>query len=379
MLEVAIVGPPSAGKSTIFRAATMKPVEIADYPFTTIDPNEGMAFYRVSCPDREIGKQCSSELCFSGKRFVPFKLWDVAGLVEGAHDGRGRGLDFLNDISRADVLIIAVDGSGNTTIEGLPGESNPVSVVRAIERELDYWYLSILEREERKIRGMAISMDIEDAIAQRFSGLKITPDMVRRAMELAGLDWNNAIEFASALRKLSKPVVIAANKADRGSQADRLRDYFTYPVVELSAYYELALREAAGRGIIEYVPGDREFRIISVTEAQKKALEKIEEFMRTRETGVQKLMNTAVETAGYFEVYPVEDEERWTDSKGRLLPEAKLVPEGTTAKQFAYMIHEDIGKGFIAAVDGRTKRRLSADAVLHKGQIISIKHRAKSQ
>ena len=366
MVEIALVGPPSHGKSTIFKAATMKDVAIADYPFTTIEPNEGMAFYRTECPEKFIGRKCSSELCIDGKRFVPFKLWDVAGLVEGAHEGKGRGLEFLNDIARANLLVVVVDASGKTGIDGV-GEGDPVKIVRAIERELDYWYLSVIERERR--------ID-EESLVKRLSGMKVPREAVAKALENYDGDL---LELASTIRKLSKPVVIAANKADReGSweNIERLRDYFSHPIVLLSAYYELALREASRKGLIRYVPGDESFEIINANEDQRKALEKIAEFMeRNHGTGLQKLINVAVEEAGYIVVYPVEDEEKWTDSKGNILPEAMLVKKGTTAKEFAYLIHEDIGKGFVAAIDAKTRRRIAGDSELENGQVVSIKHK----
>ncbi|EQD61989.1 translation-associated GTPase [mine drainage metagenome] len=71
-------------------------------------------------------------------------------------------------------------------------------------------------------------------------------------------------------------------------------------------------------------------------------------------------------------VFPVEDESRWTDSKGRVLPDAFLVPRGTTARQLAYRVHTDLGEGFLKAVDARRKRTLGADHPLEPGDVIRV-------
>ena len=80
---IGIVGKPSSGKSTFFKAATLAEVEIANYPFTTIKPNHGTGFVKVKCVDRELGVKCNPRFgyCLNGKRFVPVDLLDVAGLV----------------------------------------------------------------------------------------------------------------------------------------------------------------------------------------------------------------------------------------------------------------------------------------------------------
>ncbi len=386
MLEISLVGPPSAGKSTFFKSATMKDVEIADYPFTTIEPNEGMAFVRTPCPHTEIQRKCSprNSLCRSGWRFTPFRLWDVAGLVEDAHLGKGRGIDFLNDISRAKGMIFVVDISGSTTGDGLPGKSDPLKVVRMLERELDYWFMSVLEREKRKIKGEMQRSDIEEAIQRRFSGMGVTLDDVKAALEQVNLgnpdQWReqDMVDFSRALRILSKPFLVFGNKIDKGGEenAERLREY-GYDVVVGSAYYELALRMADSRGIIRYIPGDREFDIVgNPSKSELAALKKIEEFLDDRGTGVQDAINRiAIEKLGYRVVYPVEDEARWSDRDGNVLPDSFLVPGGRTVKDLAYMIHQEIGEKFVAGIDARTKRRVPADREIRMNDIITIKSR----
>ena len=377
MVEIGLVGPPSAGKSTFFKAATMKDVKIADYPFTTIEPNEGTAFVRAKCPEEEIGTKCTpgNAPCLKGWRFVPFKLWDVAGLVEGAYQGRGRGNEFLNDIAKVDGIIVVVDVSGKTNEEGLSGKGDPLKAVRMIESELDHWIASLLLREERKLK----SGELSEGIARRLSGLKITKSNVERALEREQLPspgyWKeeDILGFASELRKVSKPMLVVGNKIDLGGEEnlERLEEY-GYNVVPASAYYELALREAARKGIISYVPGDRDFEVL--VSGYDEAVEKLREFLSKRPTGVQQAMNKMVfDILQCKHVFPVMDESTWKDSRGRVLPDVFLVGKDSTPRDVAFMLHEDIGKGFISAVDGRTKRRIPSDEPIEDGQIISIK------
>jgi ribosome-binding ATPase YchF (GTP1/OBG family) len=96
---IGLVGKPSVGKSTFFKAATLAEVPIASYPFTTIKANHGIGYVKVECIDREFNTQCnpSHGFCINHWRFVPVELMDVAGLVPGASEGKGLGNQFLDD------------------------------------------------------------------------------------------------------------------------------------------------------------------------------------------------------------------------------------------------------------------------------------------
>ena len=109
-----LIGKPSAGKSTFFKAATLAEVEIANFPFTTIKPNHGTGYVKVKDPAIHFGKKSNPRLgfCVGEKRFVPVDLMDVAGLVPGAHEGKGLGNQFLDDLRQADVFIHVMDISG---------------------------------------------------------------------------------------------------------------------------------------------------------------------------------------------------------------------------------------------------------------------------
>lgn len=372
MLTLGLIGKPNVGKSTFFKAATLKDVEIADYPFTTIKPNVGIAHVRVKCPHVEIGRECRPRRgkCVQGVRFVPVELYDVAGLVKGAHRGRGLGNQFLDDARRARVLVMVVDASGQTDAEGNPGEGNPVEDVEVVEEEFDRWLAGIVEKILQK------GGDVEELV-RGLSGLEIGREEIERAMEKSFPSRENALDFARTLRKIAKPMIIAANKADRPTADHWIRELkkLPYPVIPTSAELELMLRKAAEAGYIRYIPGAGEFEVLKeMSEKQEEALEFARRFLRKYgSTGVQEVLDRAVfEIARFIPVFPVEDEHRWTDSSGNVLPDCFLVPEGTTARDLAYMVHTDLGEKFIRAVDGRTKKILGADYRLKAGDVIKI-------
>src|SRR3989338_826625 len=176
---IGIVGRPNSGKSTFFKAATLIDVLIANYPFATIKPNRGIAYAKIPDLAREFGKVSNPREGYVKDkwRFVPFELMDVAGLVEGASQGKGLGNEFLNDLSTADAFIHVVDLSGEYDSEGKPARDfYPGNDIRIIEKELDLWYLGIF----KKAWGI-LSRTIEiqhtnfaETVAKQFSGLKVT-------------------------------------------------------------------------------------------------------------------------------------------------------------------------------------------------------------
>jgi len=148
---VGIVGKPSCGKSTFFKAATLAEAEIANYPFTTIKANHGVGYVKVECADKDFNVQCNPRFgyCLNGIRFVPVDMLDVAGLVPGAHKGLGRGNEFLDDLNQANVLIHVIDVSGSTNEKGEPVEAlsyDPAEDIKFLEIELDMWYLRNLTK-----------------------------------------------------------------------------------------------------------------------------------------------------------------------------------------------------------------------------------------
>lgn len=385
---VGLVGRPSSGKSTFFKAATLMDVLIAPYPFATIKPNHGMGFVKLPDLAPEFGRVANPREGYvkgnvNGKegywRFVPFDLMDVAGLVEGASEGKGLGNEFLNDLATADAFIHVVDMSGETDGEGKPAKDYyPGNDLRIIESELDKWYLGILTKVWKTF-ARTVEMqkkNIAEAIATQFSGLKVNIENVKSVLRKITFDaerpsaWTDAQikEFARMLRKQSKPMIIAANKMDTPNAKENLKkikDEFDYPIIPCYAEGELALREADKHGLIEYIPGEKTFKVLKdLTEKQKTALDEIQKFLdEYGSTGIQEIINkTVFEILEQVAIFPAG--EKMTDSKGNVLPDCFLMKKGSTALDFAYRLHSDIGKNFVKAIHLKTKKAVGKDYLL---------------
>jgi len=391
---IGIVGKPNVGKSTFFKAATLAEVEIANRPFTTIKPNEGVGFVRVDCAEKNFGVKCNPRqgFCIDGQRFVPTKLIDVAGLVPGAYAGKGLGNKFLSDLVQADVLIHVVDASGSTDVEGRqvePGSYDPAQDVKFIEDELDKWFAGMLKENWSKFVRQCLQKAADKALAEQFYGFKITLEQVAKALKATKLeekklgDWTDAdiLAFASSVRMMSKPVVIAANKIDlpaAKANVEKLKKEFpNYLVVPCSAESELALREAAKNNLIKYIPGDSDFTILSkekLNAKQTKALEFIKNKILTewKTTGVQACLNAAVfDFLKHIVIFPG-GVSKLTDAKGNVLPDAFILPPHSTALNFANKIHTDLARDFVAAIDVKTRRKIGRDTELKNLDVIEI-------
>ena len=382
-VSIALAGKPNCGKSTFFKAATLANVEIANYPFTTIDANHGVAYVRTTCPCRELKLNCGN--CRDGVRFVPIGMIDVAGLVPDAHKGRGLGNAFLDNLRQAKAIIHVIDASGSTDIEGAPvpvGSHDPLEDIEFLEHEITMWLSGILKRNWERLsrKVQAEGLKLEETIAGQLEGAGITEGHVKTALTRLKLPrdkphiWTDEqiIELSDMLRTESKPLIFAANKIDVASQEniERLTKVGAIPV---SAAAEVALRLADKTGAIKYIPGDADFvESPNLSEAQREALARVHALMKKYGgTGIQKCINeTVFRLLDLIVVYPVEDENRFTDKKGNILPDAFLVKRGSTPKDLAFMIHTDIGKGFLYAVDARTKMRLGEKHELKNGDIV---------
>jgi ribosome-binding ATPase len=392
---IGIVGKANVGKSTFFKAATLSEVEIANYPFATIDPNSGVGFVRHACIEKFFKVKCNPNqgFCINGERFIPVKLLDVAGLVPGAHEGKGMGNKFLDDLSAADVLIHVIDAAGSTNEKGepvKPGSYDPANDVRFLEVELDMWFFGMMKKVWSKFSKVT-AMEHKDsvkAIHKQFSGLKINEMMIQKAMKKFGL--NNDISkwtdidlkaFASELRQVSKPMVIAANKADLSVAQENIKKlkkkFPSYKIIPCSAESELALREASKHELIEYVPGNKDFKILKpakLSDNQKKALDFIKSkvLKKLGKTGVQDCLNMAVfDELKYIVVFPG-GMKKLGDSKGRILPDAWLFPQKSNTLDFARYIHEDFVKNFVTAYDVKTKKPIGKEHILKDGDVIEL-------
>ncbi|PIT85550.1 redox-regulated ATPase YchF [Candidatus Micrarchaeota archaeon CG10_big_fil_rev_8_21_14_0_10_59_7] len=380
---IGIVGLPNKGKSTLFNALTRGHAAVANYPFTTIDPNKGVAFLRVKCPCAPLGKQCSPRTgaCNAGERDVPVNVVDVAGLVEGAHAGHGRGNQFLADLSQADALICVADASGGTDGGGNPAKGHdPAEDVRILESEIDYWFLDVIRRNLLKARGRNFS-----DFAACLSGIRVSEEVLRRVSARLGMTeeiatWKEEkqlLSLAQALRKETKPVAIAANKMDLPGASEglaRLKEAFpNYVVIPAAADAELALQKAKELGMADY-DGKRMTIREGIPPKLADALHSIDEHvLKKGGTGVHEILNTvAFDLLRCVVAYPVEDEKHLSDHFGKVLPDAILLPPNSTAHQLAAAIHTDLATHFLYALNARTGMRISKDHVIADGDVIKI-------
>ena len=425
-MRIGLVGKPNVGKSTTFSALTETPVEIANYPFTTIEPNVGVAWLplREECACKELrnrkenqgrlvslkidesrkGSICqpNSGTCNNYQRLVPVTLVDVAGLVPGAHQGRGRGNQFLSDLARCDALIQVIDVSGSTDIEGNPvgeGGSEPVDEYQFLLNELDAWIVGIVQSSWSR-GARRVQSEGEKALAtyllDQLSGIGANEQHVNAGIQSvsenhpeSGVPWSwgndELMTLAGTIRSLLFPISVAANKADNASSEESWRDLSKIIsksngiLVASSAEAELALRRASKTGLINLNPVSNEFLITDLGDKnlsanQRNALVNISTTLSKWDGGglVGLLSSVVFDRLKHRVVYPVHDETHWIDGEGHILPDAILVPEGTTAKGVAYAVHTDLGDGFIRATDAKSGRVIGADHEIQNGDIISI-------
>ena len=367
-MRIGLVGKPNVGKSTTFSAMTQTPVDIANYPFTTIEPNVGVAWLPlpsvcacaelrqrrekagrlepVTEDDPREGSICepNSGSCSNHLRLAPVTLVDVAGLVPGAHEGKGRGNQFLSDLARCDALIQVVDVSGSTDIDGNPvgsGGSDPIEEHKFLVNELEEWIAGILStgwnRGARRAQAEGDKALIDYAVDQ-LTGIGATEqhvlagfNAVRSGHPDADVPWewgeSEMKSMSSAIRSQLFPISVAANKADlvmSGSWtplAEMIRSDGGV-LVPTSAEAELALSRASAAGIIERRPGEAGFDITekgeqSMTEQQRNALESIAEKLTWEGGGIVGLLSEVVfGTLSRKVAYPVQDETHWVDGDG---------------------------------------------------------------
>ena len=397
LVRIGLIGKTNTGKTTFFNAATLQAAEISNYPFTTKTPNTGIGHAATLCVHRELGlKQDSpkNSKCVDGWRTIPVEIVDLPGLIKGASEGRGLGNQFLAVASQSDVLLHVVDASGSIDAEGRiaePGAGDPLADIADIEEELAMWYLRLIENNLDKIvRTVKSHISFEEVVSEVMQGMGVRRDHVTNALKRKDLygenidSWNHEerMDFAFALREISKPTLIVANKMDIRESSKNFEEIREkYPdmiIVPSSAEAELTLRKAEHTGVIKYLPGEERFDIVkgaSLNDRQKLALNNInkivlDEYLRT---GVQFALNTAVfKLLRMNTVYPVSDLSKFSDKSGNVLPDVYLMHDSSTVADLALSIHSDLARGLLYAIDARTGLRLPVEYQLKDRDVLSI-------
>jgi ribosome-binding ATPase len=389
---IGIVGKPNVGKSTFFKSMTLMNVLIENYPFATITPNRGAGHVRVKCVEDEFNIKCSPAkgYCKNKTRFIPVELIDVAGLVPGAHEGKGMGNQFLDDLRQADAFIHVIDVSGSTNERGENvslGSYNPSDDIKFLEDELNHWIHGILKNNWTKLIRKAKQCKIElyKEIHKQFSGFNLSEKSAKKILnEMNSKNTNEWDEkdlflFSSKIRNACFPMIIAANKIDKSNGLENLeklkKEFPDYKIIGCSAEIELALREANNKDIIDYTPGSNNFKIVKqdLPDKLKTALGFMNNFLKKfSSTGVNEILDyTVFNILDYIGIFPG-GTKGLEDKHGRKLPDCFLLKNGSTALDFAYFLHTDIGNTFIKAIDVRTKRALGKEYKLKHRDVIEI-------
>ena len=400
-IKLGLIGKTNTGKTTFFNSATLSSEAISSYPFTTKAPISGIGNAISLCvhPEFNVQDNPHNSKCVEGWRYIPIELIDLPGLIKDAWKGKGLGNQFLSIAAQSDALLHVVDASGGIDSTGKiseSGDGDPISDFADIEEELIMWYQKILEGNRDKIsKSIKTGSDILDAITDLYRGIGVKKIHVKEAQIAAELeekefddfDMVDSKKFVSYLRKISKPTLIVANKIDVGG-ADknfiRLRErYNDSIVIPVSGDSEFSLRRAEQKGLIKYSPGSEQFEILKpdkLNEKQTNALNFIKqgimgEYMRT---GVQFAINVAVfKLLKMNSIYPVADESKLSDKKGRILPDLILLKDGATINDLAKEIHSDLTKGLLYGKDLRYNLRLPVDYQLRDRDVVSLVSAAK--
>ncbi|MFW9874849.1 MAG: YchF-related putative GTPase [Candidatus Thorarchaeota archaeon] len=397
-LTIGIIGKPSSGKTTFLNATCLTNAKVSELPFTTIDPNKGVAYVKTNCvcKELEVEDNPKNSICIEGFRFIPINMLDVAGLVPDAHKGKGLGNKFLNDLIKADILLHITDISGSLDKSGnivSMGKNDPYDDILFLENEINLWFKDIIEREDwsKFTKGMRTEKKkIVDALYERLSGMKITKNQIIQSLQKTNLIGKNPstwedhdiLIFSAMLRKISKPILIVANKIDKEISEKNLIDLkkkYNGNLIPCSALAEQVLRNYHEEKIIEYIPGSADFKIIDKSKLTKKEIDTLSKIKQKilipyGSTGVQNVLNFASKNiANQICVYPVSDINTYSDNKNNILPDAFLIEKGTRLKDFVReKIHSDFANNFMFGIDAKTKKRLGENYELKDKDVIKI-------
>ncbi len=397
-LTIGIIGKPSSGKTTFLNSACLTHAKVSEIPFTTIEPNIGVAYVRSKCVCKELKviDNPKNSICIDGTRFIPINLIDVAGLVPDAHKGKGLGNKFLNDLIKADILLHIVDITGSLDKSGKlisMGENDPYDDILFLEEEINLWFKEILEREDwtKFTKGILTEKGkIVEALYGRLSGVKINKKQIVLSLREVNLERKNPsswtvlelLDFAKSLRKISKPILILANKIDKEISDKNLKDLeqkYENQIIPCSALAEHFLRKYHESKVIKYIPGSNDFEIIEEHKLSENELDmlkkiKVKILNQYGGTGIQQALDYASFTiANQICVYPVSDINTYSDNKRNILPDAFLIEKGTLLRDFVReKIHSELAENFMFGIDAKTKKRLGENYELKDRDIIKI-------
>jgi GTP-binding protein YchF len=336
-LTIAIVGLPNVGKSTLFNALTKNSVLAANYPFATIEPNEGI----VQLPDSRLAQLAE---VFGSERILPAPVTfvDIAGIVKGASVGEGLGNKFLANIREADAIAQVVRAFSDSDVVHVDGKVNPAGDMETINTELILADMQTLEKAIVRYEKEVKTKRAEPIVLETAN---------------AALAWLNEGKPLSSNEKLdltpirelglltTKPFIYVFN-VDEAILAEQ------------SKLDELAALVAPAKAV--FLDAKLESELIELDESD--AAELLASTGQ-EESGLDQLARIGFDTLGlqtYLTAGPKETR-AWT------------IPKGAKAPQAAGVIHTDFEKGFIKA------EVISFDDLMECGSIAEARAKGKAR
>ncbi|KAF2102807.1 P-loop containing nucleoside triphosphate hydrolase protein [Rhizodiscina lignyota] len=405
---IGLVGKPSSGKSTTLNSLTDASSKVG--AFTTIDPQRAVGYLQIQCACERYNLQsrCKPNYgsCVDGRRSVPIELLDVAGLVPGAHLGRGLGNKFLDDLRHADALVHVVDVSGTTDAEGKETRGyDPSQDIVWLRGEIVRWIQGNLMEKWGSIkrRHVAIKATAVETLQKQFAGYGSTAPVVARCLERLSLkeplqDWSDETieKVVNAFTDEKFPTVIALNKIDH-PDADKniakiAKSHDPNTLVLTSAISEVFLRRLAKQGFIKYTEGsefvDTREDLIEAGDPDGGGLKELDDKLKTRidnlkdmvlyrfgSTGVVQVLSRAAELLGLVPVFPVRNISNFSSGStgsNAVFRDCVLVKKGSTVGDVYRKVMGDAPLAYVETAGGV---RVSEDdvVVVGKNDILSFK------
>ncbi|KAK9446419.1 P-loop containing nucleoside triphosphate hydrolase protein [Limtongia smithiae] len=384
---IGLVGKPSSGKSTMLNSLTDANAKTGAFPFTTIDPNKATGYLQVDCAcarfDREAQCRPNYGSCKNGKRFVPVMLLDVAGLVPGAHEGRGLGNKFLDDLRHADALIHVVDVSGCTDAEGKATSGyDALQDVEWLRAEIMRWIEGNLMEKWGSIKRRHINTKATavETLQNQFSGYGSTSSVVQRCLDRIRLtqpleSWglHTIRQVVSAFVDEKFPTILALNKIDH-PDADRCIYRISHTVkddskiVFTSAISEVFIKRLVKQGYAHYEEGGSDIITAKedpehvyglkpiVDERLQMRIDTLRDmlFYRWKGTGIVHALQAAARTLNLVPVFTVRNIHTFTNSSTDegVFKDCVLVRRGTQVGTVLRRIMGDVPIAFVEGVGG---------------------------